>query len=52
MTKGLPPLTKKNLSKNHKIKMIKINGNYTLLIVIGMIRDPNYAGTGLSGLIQ
>ena len=52
MTKGLTPLMKQKLSKNHKRKMIKLKANFTLIIVIGMIVDSNYIGTILSGLIQ
>ena len=32
--------------------MIKLNGNYTLLMGIVMIEDSNCIGTSLSGLIQ
>ena len=32
--------------------MMKINGNYTLLIGIGMIGNSNYIQKSLSGLIQ
>ena len=41
ITKGLQPLTKQKLSKNHRRNMIKLNGNYTLLIGIGMIGNYN-----------
>ena len=52
ITKGIPPLIKQKLSKNNNRKMIKLNGNYTLLIAIVMIGNSNYIGTSLSGLIQ
>ena len=52
ITKGIPPLRKQKLSKHHKRKMIKLNINITLLIVIGMIVNSNYIGTSLGGLIQ
>ena len=32
--------------------MIKINRRYTLIMGIGMIGNPNYTGTSLSGLIK
>ena len=52
MTKGLPPLRRQKLSKNHKRKMMKLKRNYTLLTGIGIIGNSNYIGTILSGLIQ
>ena len=32
--------------------MIKLNGNYTLIIGIGIIGGSNYTGTSLGELIQ
>ena len=40
MTMVLPPIIKQKLSKNHKIKIIKLNVNYTLIIGIGIIEIP------------
>ena len=50
ITKGLPPIRKK--VRRHKRKMIKLNGNYTLLIWMGIIGNSNYTGTSFSGLTK
>ena len=48
ITKGLPPLRRQKLSKNHKKKMMK-SKKYMKLIGIGMFENSNYIGTSLNG---
>ena len=52
MNKGIPPIRKKTLSKKAQEKMIKLKGNYILIIEIIMIRDYKYIGKILSGLTK
>ena len=49
--KGLPPLKRTKLSKNHNKGRMKFKRNYMKLISGGMNIDSNYIGTILNGLI-
>ena len=52
MAKGLPSLRRSTLSKKSQDKEDEIKKNYMKLISCGMIRNSNYIGTSLNGLIQ
>ena len=47
--KGIPPLRRPKLSKNHKKSRMRIKKIYIRIISGGMIGDSNYIGTSLNG---
>ena len=52
ISKGLPPLRRTKLSKNHKKRSMKFKKGYMKLISGGMVGDSNCIGTSLNGWIQ
>ena len=52
ISKGLPPLRRQKLSKKSQDEEDEIKKNYMKLISGGMIKNSNYIGTSLNGLIQ
>ena len=52
MTNGITQIGKYILREKLQEKNDKIEKNYTLIILIGIIGNSNYIGTSLSGSIQ
>ena len=51
-TKGIPPLRRQELSKNHKRRKMKLKKTYNKLIVGVIIVNSSYIVTIFNGLIQ